>query len=83
MGLFLSSFLVLRPRGCKTTKVCPLSFAEHRRKCTKPWGTDCRDVIGTTLLLQQESSVVSFGVELEAAGPAEGEGGAVGAHTES
>lgn len=38
------------------------------------WRTDCRDVSG------QESSVVSLRVELEAAGPAQGE---VGANTES
>lgn len=36
-------------------------------------------LLGPALLLQQESlfSVVSFGAELEAAGPAEGEGDAV------
>lgn len=36
-------------------------------------------LLGPALLLQQESlfSVVPFGAELEAAGPAEGEGGAV------
>lgn len=74
MGLFLSSFLVLRTRGCKTTKVCPLSFAEHERNVPSRGALTAGTVLGPPLLLQQESSLVSLGVELQAAGPAEGEG---------
>lgn len=75
MGLILSSFLILRTLLQQLTPKCAhLALLSMGGNAPSRVALAAGMLFGPSLLLQWEAlfSVVSFGVELEAAGPAEG-----------